>query len=389
MPLTKVMISNALATDKDAFHWDESIPGFGLKVAAKSGLKTFIFQYRFRGKSRRVSIGKVSDALTLHQAREKAKDYAADLRQGIDPLGVKQAERDALTVEGLIGLYLNSGPWIRKAGSTQRTDLVRVNKHILPSIGKIYADQLTPRHIEGMRQSITASGVLPTKALKLIRAIFGWGVSEGHISKNPAVNIVTDPDGNRSAILTPDQIRSVFDAINELVEGGTIPESGGDAVRVVALTGSRRSEIALLRNRYVDLSGSRLVIPASEHKGRRTGKPRTILLNAMALGIVTKWHEPQHPDALVFPPRVKGHLPLTKIWTHIREKAGLPDDFVLHSLRHSLASLMALNGASAPEIAQVLGHANLNTSARYIHRAADQQQTLIEKATAQLTEVLS
>lgn len=54
-------------------------------------------------------------------------------------------------------------------------------------------------------------------------------------------------------------------------------------------------------------------------------------------------------------------------WRLARKRAGLPDDFVPHALRHAGASLMRRNGVSLPVIAQLLGHSDLKSTWRYQH----------------------
>ena len=55
----------------------------------------------YSGPRRRATIGKHSETLTADMARKKAKDMRRTVEDGGDPLGVKQAQRDALTVDAL------------------------------------------------------------------------------------------------------------------------------------------------------------------------------------------------------------------------------------------------------------------------------------------------
>ena len=64
-------------------------------------------------------------------------------------------------------------------------------------------------------------------------------------------------------------------------------------------------------------------------------------------------------------------------WHSIREKAGL-DDVRLYDLRHSFASRPLALGESLPMIGKLLGHNQVETTARYAHPARD---TVHESAT--------
>ena len=61
---------------------------------------------------------------------------------------------------------------------------------------------------------------------------------------------------------------------------------------------------------------------------------------------------------------------LQKAWQRIRKVAGL-EDVRIHDLRHTFASVAAMNGMTLPMIGALLGHSQPRTSARYAHLAAD------------------
>ena len=48
-------------------------------------------------------------------------------------------------------------------------------------------------------------------------------------------------------------------------------------------------------------------------------------------------------------------------------KISLITDFRFHDLRHTTASYLAMEGASAPQIAEILGHKTLQMVKRYSH----------------------
>src|SRR5262249_11909060 len=157
----------------------------------------------------------------------------------------------------------------------------------------------------------------------------------------------------------------------------------GDAIRIIAVTGARRSEITKLRWRHVDLKRGLLVLPPVMHKtGRKTGKPRTIALPAFAQDIIAR--QPQgEPDNFVFASSKDGApITLAAQWRKVRAEAGLPENFGLHGLRHSLATLLAVGGAQAPEIMTSLGHRQLSTTQKYLHFADRARAALAERAAA-------
>jgi integrase len=154
-----------------------------------------------------------------------------------------------------------------------------------------------------------------------------------------------------------------------------------DAIRLIALTGCRRGEAAGLRWKNVDLKRGRIVLPPQSHKtGRKTGKPREIVLPEVGKSIITRQAEGRPDDFVFAPTRGDGAIALSKAWRKVRAEADLPPTLGLHSLRHSVASHLAMGGAQAPEIMMAMGHRQLSTVQRYIHFAASARQALAERA---------
>ena len=85
----------------------------------------------------------------------------------------------------------------------------------------------------------------------------------------------------------------------------------------------------------------------------------------------------QHNAEVIFP--LDGSA-LTKAYRAVRTAAKLQSNFVLHVLRHSVASHLAMGGAGAAEIMTALGHRQMETSTKYIHWANDSRKKLAARA---------
>lgn len=402
--INKTAVEAAAPSEKEYFVWDggdHSIAGFGLKVFP-SGAKSYVFQYRTpQGLTRRATIGKHSETLTADVARKKAKDMRRTVEDGGDPLGVKQAQRDALTVGGLLDLYLASAKFAEKADSTRSIDRGRINRHLRPLLGKQYVQSLKPdavrRAFGQIRDGNTAAKVKTGKrglarvtggegaarmAIRLLRAILSWGVEEGHAASNPAVDVKVGSDGTRKTIMQGgDDYARLFRTLDTMENEKRIRQAHADAIRLVALTGARRGEISSLIWRHVDLQKGVITLPPAKHKtGRKTGEARIIGLPAVAQAIIAR--QPQGElDGFVFrPAKGDGAITLSAVWRKVREEAQLPDGIGLHGLRHSLASHLAMGGAQAAEIMAVLGHRQLSTAQKYVHWAQDARVPLAERA---------
>ena len=146
-------------------------------------------------------------------------------------------------------------------------------------------------------------------------------------------------------------------------------------VTLALATGMRYSEIMQLRWRDVTLDGQDdfgLILLEKT----KNGDPRGVPLVRHACDVVIALQEAYkrknkgkiNQDSLLFPSDEEPSKPveIRKAWTTALSRAGI-NDFRFHDLRHTAASYLAMEGATAPEIAEILGHKSLQMVKRYSH----------------------
>ena len=154
-----------------------------------------------------------------------------------------------------------------------------------------------------------------------------------------------------------------------------------DIIRLLLLTGCRRSEIVRLKRSEVD--GDRLRL-----EDGKTG-PRTVRLGAGARGIVEK--RMAAPGEFLFPsPRnperpVSGEL---SFWHGIRRDIGI-EDVRLHDLRHTYASQCVIEGVPLPVVARLLGHSHVRMTLRYAHVADRDVAAAAERVGSRISGLLA
>jgi integrase len=397
--------------EKVLFVWDQTVPGFGYKLTP-NGAKSWVYQYRIRGRSRRMTIGPVTDALTLSQARDKAKRLAALVLGGVDPLEEKIAARNAKTVDDLLDLYFESAAFADKAASTQAVDRGRADAHLRPLLGGRDAETLTREDVRKARAAIAAGKTARVEkatkprgrrvirggegsagqAVALLGAVFSWALREDVLRReaSPCVGVPGYVSKHREIAVEPGDYRRIFDALAKLEEERIITSPAADAIRLIAWHGLRRSEAALLRWRNVDLAAGRIIFSPGEHKGgKRSGAKREIELTAEARAAIER--QPRgEPDDFVFASRKAGSpISLNPPWTRVAAEAKLAPGFVLHGLRHALGGVLGTAGASAVEIAAALGHRQASTAERYVTFAQQARRAIAERAAAAIAADLA
>ncbi len=94
--------------------------------------------------------------------------------------------------------------------------------------------------------------------------------------------------------------------------------------------------------------------------------------------IDVRWVFPSESARLFGRPSKPGHITqIDRAWQKIRAEAGI-DDVHFHDLRHSVASWLAIDGANAFVIMEVLGHTSIATTKRYTHLNKDASRAAMQ-----------
>lgn len=213
-----------------------------------------------------------------------------------------------------------------------------------------------------------------------ISSLFKWAVNYGHADANPCGSVVLPKKQRRMpAVLSAQEARRVL-AASERHSNARLAFRNRAIISLFVFCGLRRAELVGLEVDDVDLR-SRWV-RARKGKG---GKGRSVPLLPEAAEAVADWLELRPEvdhDALfvgIHGQRLKvGGV--AKVFRAAADRAGVDREGVtLHTLRHTFASLLLQEGCDLIAIQELLGHADLSSTAIYLHMDASHLQGAVAR----------
>ena len=363
--ISKRTVESLPVGERDAAHWDRELPGFGVRVYP-TGAKVYIAQTRAGGKSRRVTLGR-HGVISADQARRKAALVIACIKAGEEAIpGSGAARLDAgPTVAEAAERYLREHVAVRCKPRTVEQVRFVFARYILPEMGALPLGEVGRERVAALHYRLRETPAMANRAVAVLSRLFymaeAWGFhSEGG---NPCRFVRKYEERGRERFLSEKEFRRLGRALREAE--GRVSSAAVAAIRLLMLTGCRRNEVLTLRWEDVDLEAGELRL-----RDAKTGA-RSVALSSSAIRVLSDVSRlPDNP--WVFTGRARGSR-LSNVntpWLVVRARAGL-EDVRIHDLRHSFASRALALGESLPMIGKLLGHTQVQTTARYAHLARD------------------
>lgn len=308
-------------------YWDATLGTFGLRIS-QGGSKTFIIKV---GNSRR-TIGRYP-ILSLSEARTEAKRMLAEKTLG-------KLRPQSLTYAKAKELFLDDKRNARR-GSTADGYEYYLDRFFEFSgmVGDVQHGELV-RRLDRIKAPSTYN-----HALAAARAFFNWCAKRRYLTENPITGISERRKVSRDRVLEDDELKAVWEACGK--SDTDMPESFPKIVRLLILTGQRRSEVAGLRGEF--FADQSCTLPKELCKN---GRAHTFPVGTMAADIVGN-----AAPGLLFPAR--GRETPFNGWSKAKaalDKASGVDGWTLHDLRRTFATNLAKLGVPIHVVEKLLNH---------------------------------
>jgi integrase len=346
------------------FYWDAKLPSFGVRVS-QGGSKTFLVKHR----NQFTTIGRFP-ILSLAEARLEARRLLAEFTLG-------KVRPQTITYEQAVRVFLSE-----KSHKKPRT--VRDYERLLGRLN--FTGQLsdiTHGDVDRKLLRFTAQGE-KNHIIVAGKVFFNWCIKRRYITDNPLSGHTQKVSPSRARVLTDSELKSIWRACSGVPNGNF-----ENIVRLLILTGQRRSEIASLQTSWittssntlhskpVDNAGSSfaygshsnfspslwtLTIPASITKnGREHCFPLGLMASQLLENISTSRREASSTEPktpLLFSARGKSSVPFngwSKSKAALNKLSGVTG-WTLHDLRRTYATNLARLGTPIHVVEKLLNH---------------------------------
>ena len=355
---------------------DIRVAGLGVRVRP-SGHRSFVWHGTVNGRMVRTTIGAAA-LMTVKEARIACRALLNGSHPlcSEDPAGRADVPlfRDFVMEDWLPAQSFSTG-WRKRVGRM-------LDRHLLPAFGALRLDRIGRPTVERWFDAVSrkAPGAA-NMTLAVLRKIMTAAKAAGHVGTDPVAGVRPNPRRKMTRFLSAEEIGTLHRTLDRLVEKRPSCLPQADIIRLLLLTGCRKSEIVTLRWSEVDGDVLRLA-------EAKTG-PRTVWLSEAAQAVITR--QPRNGSTWVFPSPKDPERPQSRnlgFWRRARREAGI-EDVRLHDLRHTVASQAVARGVPLPTVAKMLGHTQPTMTLRYAHVGDHEVEAAAERVGKVISEAMT
>ena len=370
----------------------------------------FSIRYRFNDKVAEEGVGWASDGWSPEQASNLLGLIRKGIKTGQGPLSLadmrareealRRAEADrvaelaleSLTLADLAERYL---AWARVNKRSWRTDAIWINVHLLPVLGGRSLAAITPAHVERLKESEIAAGKAPATVrhvLGMLRALYNFaGRTAVSLDDprplwrglNPVVGVaMPKKDNARVRFLTYEEATDLLEQARDYPKKRRRGVDFHDICLLALNTGLRKSEVLALTWADVDLE-HRVIHVLDAKAGDGQVPVNRDVLEMLCRRRVKPWRR----SDLVFPGALGGQKSMVShtfslLVDEMELNHGVEDPrkkVCFHTLRHTFASWLALQGTDLYRIKELMRHKTITQTQRYAHLLPDATRQAVDE----------
>ena len=370
MPLTDLEVRKARPAEK-AYRLSDS--GSLYLWVTPAGGKLWRWSYRHDGKEKLMSFGKYPD-VPLALARGRHSEARKLLAIGQDPMAQRKAKKTAEkaavenSFQSVASLWLEH--W-QDGKSPRHVEYVRrrIETDILPCLGARPLAEIEAPELVAMASAIQDRGArdIAKRALETVGQVFRYGIAHGYAKRNPASDIrpsdiLKSTRKTNYARIDAKELPTLLKRI-EVYQGTHVTRL---AIKLMALTFVRTSELIGAKWAEFDLENARWDIPAERMKMRT---PHIVPLARQTLEVLEMLRDLTGHSEWLFPGDRNASKPMSNnTILKALERMDYKGRMTGHGFRGLASTILHEQGYAHEHIELQLAHAPRNAvSAAYNH----------------------
>ncbi|MBI2070953.1 MAG: tyrosine-type recombinase/integrase [Elusimicrobia bacterium] len=334
------------------------------RIYQRKGIKgsNWYLDYSLGGRRLRKRLGKSKKLAELAKADLEVKLERNELGFASKDIGLKEFIQEYLKYS-----KANKSPhsYDRDMGTLKLFyEFIQVDRLSAVTVAKVEAYK-TFRQNAGMKPSSV------NRELVTIKALCSKAVAWGYLAKSPGQTVKKFKEPKRQVrYFTKEEIQKFVAAA---------PRRLAAIVQTLAYTGLRRDELIHLTWDDVDLKKKLLAVQAKDGWQPKDYEVRHIPLNETLIKVIQAL--PKNASPYLFPNEKGESLignNLSRDFRRLARSVGAKHSSV-HTLRHTFASHLVMQGVDLYTVQKLLGHSSIKTTEIYAHLAPDYLRSALTK----------
>lgn len=356
--------------------------------------KTYYIRYKINGKLIREKVGKDAEGITAQYCnRLRAEKMSVERLGEFSPSKIEEKRNKAIpTVHNIATEYLSS----IKHLSDYRATVGRYDNHLNTPFGKRVLNEITvddvKRFVDKKKKEVSFKTGRPysnksiNDMVNLLNTIYNYAIQVKGLNivspakavgkRSNALGVVRlSEDNARERYLDGDEIQKLLEAIDK--RNGKIDEDLKLFVLIALSTGSRMTSVLNIKKKDINLSTGTITIKNFKTDETYTG----FIHDSLKYALEKRIHNLRPIDCIIGGnPEPKHRSSINKALQPTLDSLfnqGLAVEdaqnrVVIHTLRHTFGSLLAIAGTPIFTIKKLMNHKSIEMTMRYAKLAPDQ-----------------
>jgi integrase len=312
-----------------------------------------------------VTVGKKSAGINEAYVNRKRISTISQVQLGEDPTAVKRKQKDHIHLDTLADRYFDAKEGINRDNSRQKR---KYEHHIKTKLGRKNAHTITRSDVNKLRQGVINLGRAPktvNSVIQLLSAIYNHNIKEEGLKiENPCSQVKPLPtDDHRERFLSTDEVKLLLNNLSNDDEAYLF-------VKLALSTGARKKGVLHIQKKDIDFNQGATQIYDAKRENTYTG-----FLDSETLDILKRRCKSLAAEEYVLGGKIeplhrkvierKIRPTMDRLFNQGLDTKDSKNRAVIHTLRHTFASHLAINGTSIFVIQKLMNHADIKHTMRY------------------------